>query len=121
MSIPRQCIGIFLLLAILACVGFLPTVMAHETRPAYLEIKETSPNHYDILWRTPVNAGMRLPIVLQLPKDAKNVSAPTVQELTDSLVERRSIEVPGGTRWKAHRFRGIAGNNHRRARASGTA
>ena len=57
--------GIFLLLGVLACVGFTPSVMAHETRPAYLEIKETSPNHYDILWRTPVSAGMRLPIVLQ--------------------------------------------------------
>ncbi len=109
MSSLRKRIEILLSLAILACVGFLPTVMAHETRPAYLEIKETSPNHYDILWRTPVNAGMRLPIVLQLPADAKNISAPTAQELTDSLVERRSIEVPGGLAGKRIDFVGLQG------------
>jgi hypothetical protein len=109
MSPLRFRIGIFLLLATLVCVGFLPSVMAHETRPAYLEIKETSPNHYDILWRTPVNAGMRLPIVLQLPADAKNITAPTVQELTGSLVERRSIEVPGGLAGKRIDFVGLQG------------
>jgi hypothetical protein len=109
MSVSRQHIGIFLLLAILACVGFPSGVLAHETRPAYLEIKETSPNRYDILWRTPVSAGMRLPIVLQLPADAKNVSTPTLQELTDSLVERRSIEVPGGLAGKRIDFVGLQG------------
>jgi hypothetical protein len=109
MSALRQPIGFFLLLAILACVGFPSCVLAHETRPAYLQIKETSPNHYDILWRTPVNAGMRLPIVLQLPADAKNVSAPAVQELTDSLVERRSVEVPGGLAGKRIDFVGLQG------------
>ena len=109
MSTRFQTIGIFLLLAILACVGFPRGVLAHETRPAYLEIKETSPSHYDILWRTPVNAGMRLPIVLQLPADAKNVSSPVVQELTDSLVERRSVEVPGGLAGKRIEFVGLQG------------
>jgi hypothetical protein len=86
-----------------------PRAVAHETRPAYLEIKETSPNCYDILWRTPVNAGMRLPILLQLPTDAKNLSTPTVQELADSLLERRSIEVEGGLGGKRIDFVGLQG------------
>ena len=30
---------------------------AHETRPAYLEINETAPGRYDVLWRTPVLSG----------------------------------------------------------------
>lgn len=109
MSTRRQLFRVFLLLALLVCVGFPSGALAHETRPAYLEIKETSPNHYDILWRTPVNAGMRLPIVLQLPADVKNVRAPAVQELTDSLVERRSIEVPGGLAGKRIDFVGLQG------------
>jgi hydrogenase/urease accessory protein HupE len=86
---------------------FVPSCVAHETRPAYLEIKETSPNHYDVVWRTPVNAGMRLPILLQLPTDARNVTAPTTQELTDSLVERRVIEVPAGLAGKRIDFIGL--------------
>jgi hydrogenase/urease accessory protein HupE len=96
-----------LVLMILVIAAFVPSCMAHETRPAYLEIKETSPNHYDVLWRTPMNAGMRLPILLQLPSDAKNVTAPTTQELTDSLVERRVIEVPGGLAGKRIEFVGL--------------
>ncbi len=32
---------------------------AHESRPAYLEINETAPGRYEVLWRTPINAGMQ--------------------------------------------------------------
>lgn len=66
---------------------------AHEIRPAYLELKETAPGRFSVLWRTPVMAGMRLPIVLKLPDSARNLADPVVQELTESLVERRWIEV----------------------------
>ena len=45
-----------------------------------------------MLWRTPVLAGMRLPVRLKLPADAKNAREPEVQELADSLLERRSID-----------------------------
>ena len=65
-----------LVLSILAGGVLVPPCLAHETRPAYLEIKETSLNHYDIVWRIPVNAGMRLPILLQLPADAEKCDSP---------------------------------------------
>ena len=51
---------------------------AHEARPAYLEIKETAPGQFSVLWRTPVFAGMRLPMVLKLPDDAQNLREPNV-------------------------------------------
>jgi len=69
-----------------------PIATAHEARPAYLEIKETSPGQYSILWRTPVLAGMRLPITLQLPDDVKETREPSVDELSDSMVERHWID-----------------------------
>lgn len=98
------------LMLLMFCAGvFVPVCLAHETRPAYLEIKENSPSHYDVVWRTPVNAGMRLPIVLQLPPEAKNVTTPTSQELTDSLLERRSIVVAGGLGGKRVDFVGLQG------------
>ena len=65
---------------------------AHEARPAYLEIKETAPGQFSVLWRTPVLAGTRLPINLQLPDDVKNVREPSVEELADSVVERHWID-----------------------------
>jgi hydrogenase/urease accessory protein HupE len=87
---------------------FPPVGRAHESRPAYLEIKETVPGQYSVLWRTPVLAGMRLPLVLKLPDDVKNLKAPAVEELADSLVERRSIDAgPNGLAGKRIEFPGL--------------
>jgi hydrogenase/urease accessory protein HupE len=68
-----------------------PGARGHETRPAYLEVNETSPDQFSVLWRTPVLSGMRLPIVLKLPDGVKNLREPSVEELADSLVERRWV------------------------------
>ena len=85
-----------------------PTARAHEARPAYLEIKETSPNQFSVLWRTPVLAGMRLPVVLTMPGDVKNLKEPVQQELADSLLERRWIDAGGdGLAGKRIEFRGL--------------
>src|SRR4029453_14357705 len=82
-----------LLLPLLLCT---PS-FAHESRPAYLEIKETTPGQFSVLWRTPVLAGMRLPFQLKLPDGVRELSKPVVQELADSLVEGRWIDAgPGG-------------------------
>ncbi len=54
---------------------------AHESRPAYLEIKETAPNQFSVLWRTPVLSGNRLLVALKLPDGwmlLKTVTAFTV-------------------------------------------
>ena len=81
---------------------------AHEARPAYLELKETAAGQFSVLWRIPVLAGMRLPVVLQLPDDVKNLKEPSVQELTDSLLERRSIDAgPNGLSGKRIEFPGL--------------
>ncbi len=76
----------------LGLLALVSAAHAHEVRPAYLEVKETSPGRYGILWRTPVLSGMRLPVALKLPDDVRNVTEPTVQELTDSLLERRTVD-----------------------------
>jgi len=65
--------------------------IAHEARPCYLEVTETSRGQYAVLWRTPVLAGMHLPVKLQLPDDVRDLKDPTVEELTDSFIERRWI------------------------------
>jgi hydrogenase/urease accessory protein HupE len=95
--------------ALAACLLLAVSVaMAHEARPAYLEVKETAPGQFDVLWRTPVLAGMRLPIVLKLPDDAKNLREPNVQELADSFVERRWIDAgPKGLAGKRIEFPGL--------------
>ena len=81
---------------------------AHESRPAYLAINETAPGQFSVLWRTPVLAGMRLPIFLKLPGGVKNLKDPIVSELTDSLVERRWIDAgPSGLAGERIEFAGL--------------
>ncbi len=79
------------LIALLLVTCATPLAHAHEARPCYLEVTETAPGQYALLWRTPVLAGMRLPVRLQLPDDVRDLKDPAAAELTDSLVERRWI------------------------------
>ena len=86
--------GLGLMLAALLAAS---PVQAHETRPGYLRIQETSPGRFTILWRTPVNAGVPLSVVLQLPGGISNLKPPLIQTLADSRVERRWIDAgPAG-------------------------
>jgi hydrogenase/urease accessory protein HupE len=79
-------------LAYIASALFLAPAQAHEARPAYLEIRETAPDQFAVLWRTPVLAGTRLPLALKLPDGVRELRKPVVQELADSMVERRWID-----------------------------
>ena len=100
------------LVACLAVAALMPVsdAWAHEVRPAYFEIKQTAPGQFSILWRTPLLSGMRLPVELKLPDDVQNVKEPIVQELTDSLVERRWIQAgSGGFAGKRIEFVGLQG------------
>jgi hydrogenase/urease accessory protein HupE len=78
------------LLLLLCFMGL--TAMAHESRPAYLEINETAAGRYDVMWRTPVLSGMRLPIALRFADGVRTVVEPVESELNDSLIERRTID-----------------------------
>ena len=88
----------------------LPPLWAHESRPAYLEVKETAPGQFSLLWRTPMLSGMRLPGGLQLPDDVRNLKEPTTQELADSVLTRYSIDAgPNGLAGKRIEFPGLQG------------
>jgi hydrogenase/urease accessory protein HupE len=102
-SVRRLLVG--LLLAWLAAV---PVARAHESRPAYLEIEETAPGRYTVLWRTPMLANMRLPVALRFPEGVRDLQEPVVQRLSDSVLERRWIEAgPEGLASKRIEFAGL--------------
>ncbi len=100
----------FLLTVVLGALAIAPAADAHEVRPAYLEITETAPGRYALLWRTPVLSGMRLPVRLEFPAGVRDVREPIVQELTDSILERRSIDAgESGLGGKRIAFVGLQG------------
>ncbi|WP_300155660.1 HupE/UreJ family protein [Solidesulfovibrio sp.] len=79
---------------------------AHETRPAYLELRETAPGVYDVLWRTPLYEGLRLPFDLRFPEEARVLGAPRTVAYPDWHLETWRMAVPGGILGKPILFRG---------------
>jgi hydrogenase/urease accessory protein HupE len=61
-----------------------------------MEVTEIAPHRYQIVWRTPLLSGMRLPVALRFSENIRNVTEPALRELSDSLIERRLIESDGG-------------------------
>lgn len=103
----RRLAACALTLLLVLLVG-MPAARAHESRPAYLEVKQSAPGQYTVLWRTPVLAGRRLPLLLSLPDGVTDLQPPVVQELNDSLIERRWIDAgPKGLAGQRIEIRGL--------------
>lgn len=88
-------------------VVFAPFAHAHEARPAYLQLTETGPGRYDVVWRTPLLSGMRLPVVVRFPEGTRTLTGPNERDFNDSIVERRTIEIDGGLEGKSVEFVGL--------------
>ncbi|MCI0534902.1 MAG: HupE/UreJ family protein [Verrucomicrobiales bacterium] len=66
-------------------------------RPAYLEIKETTPGNFDVLWKVPaLGDDLRLSIHALFPADTKNVTEPLGVFSDAAYVERWRIHQPAG-------------------------
>ena len=93
---------------LLAWLAVIPAAQAHKSRPAYLEIEETAPGQYSVLWRTPMLGDRRLAVVLRFAEGVRDTSEPIVQHLSDSLLERRWIDAgPGGLDGQRIEFPGL--------------
>ena len=85
-------ISVFVLLA-----TFAGGVFAHEVRPAYLELRQTAPETYDVLWKVPgMGENLRLGIYAELPASCTNVSAPRATMLSNAYTERWAVKCAGG-------------------------
>ncbi|MRG57808.1 HupE/UreJ family protein [Phyllobacterium sp. SYP-B3895] len=80
----------------MALLCLVAAAAAHEVRPAYLQIDQIGPNRYNVMWRTPLLSGMRLPVALRFSDEVRNITEPAERELPDSVVERRVIETIKG-------------------------
>lgn len=103
---PAKVMAILIAL-VLAMLTTTEGAQAHDVRPAYLQIDQVSPERYAVLWRTPLLSGAPLPVVLAFPDDVQTLTGPAVQELPGSLLERRTIEVPGGLAGRTIQFIGL--------------
>lgn len=82
------------LAAIFALTTPLP---AHESRPAYLELRETSESTFDVLWKVPARSpNERLALDVRFPSDAQIVTATQRIFTGGAFVDRLTIRREGG-------------------------
>jgi HupE / UreJ protein len=73
------------------------SVLAHEVRPAYLELHQTGTDTYDVLWKVPARGdNMRLGIYVEFPSGTTNVTPSRTLFANDASTERWSVKRSGG-------------------------
>jgi len=84
---------------LLAFVFFVTSLSAsaHEVRPAYLELRQTGADTYDVLWKVPARGdNMRLGIYVEFPSGTTNVTTPRTLFANDASTERWIVKRAGG-------------------------
>ena len=80
-------------LAVLLIALFVAPAQAHPLAPALLQLQETTPAHYDLLWRTSVTRTQQRDVSPQLPSDCVATSEPQITtEDGDAVVARWRVQ-----------------------------
>jgi len=73
------------------------TALAHEVRPAYLELRQTAPDTYAALWKVPgLGENLRLGLYVELPAGCTNVTEPHATMINNAYTERWTVKCAGG-------------------------
>ena len=82
--------ALILLAALIGGVALLPVrpAVAHEVRPAYLQITEQADGTVEVIWKAPAVGGQRLNVDPVVPPTWKPLAAPVRQTLSDAFVDR---------------------------------
>ena len=74
-----------------------PSVLAHEVRPAYLELRQTGSETYDALWKVPGQGeDLRLGLYVEFPASCMNVTQPRATMVNNAYSERWIVKCAGG-------------------------
>ena len=91
-----------LAVAALIALAFHSAVEAHELRPGFLEIKQTSAENYDIRFKVPARGDMRLGLYVRLPADCKDTTPGQTERAGAAVLEHRSVQCPEGLACQEH-------------------
>lgn len=99
----------FLVFFILVIIAAWPApAFAHEVRPAYLQLHQTGPDTYDVLWKVPaVGDTMRLSLYVELPQTCSNLKEPRGLFANSAYTEQWSVECRGGLAGATVRIEGL--------------
>jgi hydrogenase/urease accessory protein HupE len=87
----RRLAGLCLLLL---TAGFAGQPAAHELQPSSFELRQLTPERYEIIWRAPTYYRKPHPARLQLPDNWQPAGAAKVTRLADGALHRRLVDIP---------------------------
>jgi hypothetical protein len=97
------------LLVLAVLLTFVSGAFAHEVRPAYLELRQTDPETYALLWKVPGQGeNLRLGLYVELPADCTSVSEPRAVMVNNAFTERWSVRRAGGLTGATIRIAGLS-------------
>lgn len=98
------------LLILLAILGaFAPGVSAHEVRPAYLELRQSEEETWNVLWKVPgLGENLRLGLYAELPAACSNLTEPRASMVNNAFSQRWSVNCPGGLTGGSIHIAGLA-------------
>jgi hypothetical protein len=83
-------------------------VAAHELRPAYLQLRQTGADSYDVFWKVPaVSDSLRLSLYVQLPDACSNLTPPRASFANGAYTEQWSIKCADGLSGSTIRIDGL--------------
>jgi hydrogenase/urease accessory protein HupE len=85
----------FLLIALLMLLS-VGTVQADEYRPAFLELRQSSDEVFEVLWKVPALGDRRLGLDVRFPADVDIVSPVRASMIGGAYIERYTIRSNGG-------------------------
>jgi hydrogenase/urease accessory protein HupE len=90
-------------------VAMLPfAVLAHEARPAYLELREVGPGDLRVLWKTPMQGDLRLALAAEFSEGVKATSPVLTRRVPGAAVQTWSARA-ASLRGETVRVTGLEG------------
>jgi hydrogenase/urease accessory protein HupE len=97
------------LLVSILLATFASVALAHEVRPAYLELLQTGTETYDALWKVPgLGENLRLGLYVELPPACINVTGSRASMVNNAYSERWTLKCAGGLTGRTIHIAGLS-------------
>jgi hydrogenase/urease accessory protein HupE len=80
---------------------------AHEARPGFLELRETGPETYSLLWKRPAGGEVEIQIAPVVPEGCRLATPDRQQPTPGAVIVRGTLTCPGGLAGKAIAIAGL--------------
>ncbi len=94
-------------LAAALALGAASTALAHESRPGYLELRESGPGTYALLWKRPTGGEVEIRITPVIPQGCRLVTPDRQQITPGAVLVRGTLTCDGGLAGKTLRVAGL--------------